>query len=229
MLWLKLLMLLLEKYLTMEVTDRLFRTGRFKIVQREELERFDEDKLAEIIEEELPEAVDELDEEEVQKLGRVFNVDSILVGTTVELNNAVKVSVKLISTRTGAIFGTASILLKKDAVVKGLLSGGIGSVSGMINLQDGTGHGNLIQLTDNQYYELIPGEFVMYIRQIRRYMDLYSDDLSPKVELYLNEDLKVLGMDEEITLTYKENKYVLTLRRVLSGGAVFTFAKLNKP
>ena len=84
----------------------------------------------------------------------------------------------------------------------------------------------LIKTGENQYVDLVPGEYILYVKQINFQYALFSDSFS-NVELFLNEDFRVMNVNDMISINYGNERYILSLRDVANGVAVFTFARLN--
>jgi len=91
----------LGKYLAEELTTRLFRTGKFQIIERQLINK--------IIEEQKLSATGLIDESTASKLGQLLGVDAITTGTIADLNTSVKINARLIATGTGSVFSVASI------------------------------------------------------------------------------------------------------------------------
>lgn len=103
----------LGKYVSEELTTRLYRTKRFQVVERELLKKvMAEHKLN------LSGAIDESTAVEV---GRILGVDAIATGTISDLGRYVKVNARLISTERGSIFAVASAEILKDDRVQSLV------------------------------------------------------------------------------------------------------------
>jgi len=98
----------LGRYVAEELTTRLFRTGRFKLVERQLLTRvLEEQKLA---------ASGFLDEATASRLGRLLGVDVLAAGTVADLDTSVKVHARLIASETGAVVsvGTVSVPMTRE-------------------------------------------------------------------------------------------------------------------
>lgn len=217
----------LERYLEIELTQRLFDTGMFQIVEREVLEQYGEKSWLGLAEEAVSKHVDEISEDTAKKIGRVLDIDSILIARTVVLPTRVKVNVRLISTRTATVFGAASVLIPRDRTVEKLVTGEDPVSEVGTNWYGSYGRqGDVIRAAENEYWDLIPNRYRLYVKQVHRRLDPFSDTL-PNVEIFLNDEYKVMGVNEMLTLSVDESKYVLTLRAVSDRMASFTFAKLK--
>jgi len=213
----------LEKYLEMEISDKLFKTGYFTVVRSEMLEATGEDSVLGLVESAVTKNSD-IKEEDARKVGRALNIDAIVVGHTVVLGNAVKLSIQLISTSTGSIFGSASTLITKDRNIRTLLDEK--AAGNAASLGRNGEYGDFISTGENQYHELVPDLYTLYVKQVNNQMDLFAET-GPTVEVFLNDEYKVLGLDEMVTFTLDEKTYVLTLRKISGRSAVFSFAKLR--
>ena len=211
----------LEKYITIEFTNRLLRTGRFEIHALQDLSGPEENRLATSLTDGAS------DDSRVPFFAdiNIDEVDSYLIGSTVEFPQAVKVSVRIISSRTGSVYGTASVMIHKDKAVESLLDNfGVKKFASFGNTNFRVGE--VIKTGDNQYVDLIPGEYILYVKQINFEYALFSDSFS-NVEIFLNEDFRVMRLDDMISINYQNERYVLALRDVANSVAVFTFARLN--
>ncbi len=104
----------LGKYIAEELTTRLFRTGKFYVVERHLLNKvLDEHKLS---------VSGHIDESTAKSIGLILGVDSIATGTVTDLGDTIKINARLISTETGAIFAVASSEISKDSTINRLMS-----------------------------------------------------------------------------------------------------------
>ncbi|WP_139164049.1 hypothetical protein [Desulfoluna spongiiphila] len=213
----------LEKYLEMEVSDKLFKTGYFTVVRSEMLDATGEDSILGLVESAVTKNSD-IKEEDARKVGRALNIDAIVVGHTVVLGSAVKLSIQLISTSTGSVFGSASAMIAKDRNIRTLLDEKAAGKAASLG-RNGE-YGDFINTGENQYHELVPDLYTLYVKQVNDQMDLFAET-GPTVEVFLNDEYKVLGLDEMVTFTLDEKTYVLTLRKISGRNAVFSFAKLR--
>ena len=86
--------------------------------------------------------------------------------------------------------------------------------------------GEVIKTGENQYVDLIPGEYIFYVKQINFEYALFTNNFS-NVEIFLNEDFRVMKINDMISITYDNERYILALRDVADRVAVFSFAHLN--
>ena len=104
----------LGKYISEELTTRLYRTGKFEVIERQLLDK--------IIQEQKISLSGIVDENSAVELGRVLGVDAIATGTIGDLGSSVKVNARLISAELGKLFSVASVEIPKNDKVKVLLS-----------------------------------------------------------------------------------------------------------
>ena len=168
----------IEKYIEIEFTNRLLRTGRFEIHTPQDLIQIEESKLASLAHggshiENRGAGTDRADE---------IQLDSYLIGSTIAFPQAVKVSVRIIEARTGSVYGTASVMIHKDKVVESLLDNfGVKKFASYGNTEFRVGE--VIKTGENQYIDLIPGEYILYVKQINFEYALFSDSFS-NVEIF---------------------------------------------
>ena len=104
----------LGKFLSEEVITKLFQTKKFKVIERQLLNK--------IIKEQKLQVSGIIDEASAKKLGKLLGVNAIVSGTIAELANSVKLNARLIGTETGEIFGAASIEIAKDESIVKLMA-----------------------------------------------------------------------------------------------------------
>jgi TolB-like protein len=103
----------LGKYLAEELTTRLFRTGRFQIIERQlMIKMMEEQKLS---------ASGLIDDKTASKFGRILGVDALTTGTIADLNTNAKINARLIATETGSVFAVASVTIPMNKEVEILL------------------------------------------------------------------------------------------------------------
>lgn len=103
----------LGKYLAEELTTRLFRTGRFRIIERQLMKN--------MMEEQKLNASGLIDEKTASKFGRILGVDALTTGTIAELNTSVKINARLIAVETGTVFAVASVKIPMSKEIEVLL------------------------------------------------------------------------------------------------------------
>ena len=100
------------KFIAEELITRLFRTGKFEVIERQLLNK--------IIEEHQLNLSGMVDESSARELGKILGVDAIASGSVTDLGGSMKINARLISTESGKIFSVASVSITKDATVKKL-------------------------------------------------------------------------------------------------------------
>ena len=103
----------LGKLLSEELTTRLFRTGRFQIIERQ--------MLARVLEEQKLGASGVVDESTASRLGRLLGADALAIGTLADLGSTVRVNARLISSETGSVLGVATAAIPVTGETEGLL------------------------------------------------------------------------------------------------------------
>jgi len=103
----------LGKFLSEEVITKLFLTKKFKVIERQLLNK--------VIKEQKLQVSGIVDEVSAKKLGKLLGVNAIVSGTVAELATSVKVNARLIGTETGEIFGAASVEISIDESIQKLL------------------------------------------------------------------------------------------------------------
>jgi len=117
----------LGKYLAEEITTSLFQTKRFKVIERQMLNK--------ILREQKLQNSGMIDEESAKKLGKLLGVTAIVSGTVTELSSSVKVNARLIGTETGEIFGAASAGIVKDESIRMMLAKRSGSSENTLSVK----------------------------------------------------------------------------------------------
>ena len=103
------------RYLAEELITRLYETEKFKVIERQQLNK--------VIAEQKLSLTGVIDPGSAKQLGKILGVDAIVSGTTTNLAQSLKVNARLISTESGEIFAVASTEIFKDESVTGLLAG----------------------------------------------------------------------------------------------------------
>ncbi|MEX1013714.1 MAG: FlgO family outer membrane protein [Candidatus Paceibacterota bacterium] len=106
----------LGKFLAEEVITKLFQSNKFKVIERQLLNK--------VIEEQKLQVSGIIDERSVKELGNLLGVEAIVSGTVTELANSVRINARLIGTETGEIFGAASSEIPKDESIRKLIASG---------------------------------------------------------------------------------------------------------
>jgi len=103
----------LGKYLAEELTTRLFRTGKFQIVERQLMKK--------MMEEQKLNASGLVDAKTASRFGQILGVDALTTGTIADLNTSVKINARLIAVETGSVFAVASVSVPMTGEVETLL------------------------------------------------------------------------------------------------------------
>ena len=105
------------RYIPNGLIDRLFRTGKFQLLER---------KLLPKIMEELKLNFNDLfDPRSAKRMGRLLGADALLSGTISDMGKSIKVNARLIQTETGRILAVAEADIAKGNKVKRLTGAGI--------------------------------------------------------------------------------------------------------
>ena len=105
------------RYIPNGLIDRLFRTGKFKLLER---------KLLPKIMEELKLNFNDLfDPKSAKRMGKLLGADALLSGTISDMGKSIKVNARLIQTETGRILAVAEADIAKGDKVKRLTGSGI--------------------------------------------------------------------------------------------------------
>jgi len=103
----------LGKYVAEELVTKLFKTGKFNVIERQLLHK--------ILAENKLQLSGVIDETTARKIGVIAGVDAICSGTITDLVESIKINARLIDTETGGIFAVAATAIKKDNVIQKLL------------------------------------------------------------------------------------------------------------
>lgn len=101
------------KYLAEELITRLFRTGKFEVIERRLLDK--------VVSEQKLSLTGFIDPSSAKELGKILGVDAIVAGTIADLGTSLKINARIISTQTGSIFAVAATEITKDEIVKKLM------------------------------------------------------------------------------------------------------------
>jgi TolB-like protein len=102
------------KFLAEELITRLFQTKKFKVIERQILNK--------VIKEQKLSLSGLIDPTSAKQLGKVLGVGAIVSGTITDLANTLKVNARLISTESGEVFSVASTEIMKDESVQKLIA-----------------------------------------------------------------------------------------------------------
>jgi hypothetical protein len=96
-----------------ELTTRLFRTGRFQIIERQLMKK--------MMEEQKLNATGLIDPKTASNFGRILGVDELTTGTIADLNTSVKINARLFAVETGSVFAVASVKIPMNSEIEILL------------------------------------------------------------------------------------------------------------
>jgi len=207
-----------EKYVKDELVNRLSRSSKFRV--------FPMDELAEDAIERSHSYLDEII--------YFFKREPVyLTGTTVDLPKGIKLGIQITSINTGQVLGTASMLFRKDSNLLALMDrdetilsrAGVNNLSKISQYRDHL-TGKILKVSDNDYVELIRNVYTLYIKRINYEYSLFTDEEST-VEIFLNDDYRVMSAGDMINFSYGSHQFVLSLQRVTDHRALFTFANLS--
>ena len=104
------------RYLSEELITRLYDSNKFKVVERQLLNK--------VIAEQKLSLTGVVDPASARKLGSVLGVDAIVSGTVADRGETLKINARLIDTETGEVFSAAATEIVKDKEVFALLGTG---------------------------------------------------------------------------------------------------------
>jgi TolB-like protein len=102
------------RYLSEELTTRVFMTRRFKVIERSLLDQV-------LAEQQLQVGTNLVDPASAKRLGKILGVDAILSGTWTDLSTHVKVNARLIGTETGEVLAVAAENVDRGPAVRKLI------------------------------------------------------------------------------------------------------------
>jgi curli biogenesis system outer membrane secretion channel CsgG len=109
----------LGKFISEELISRLYKTKKFKIIERRKLDK--------IMKEHALTSSALFDNKTTKKLGKLLGVDAIVSGTMTDIGSYIKVNARVINIETGEITAVASVKLFKDYTILYLWQGKRGS------------------------------------------------------------------------------------------------------
>ena len=101
------------RYLSEELITRLYDSSKFKVVERQLLNK--------VIAEQKLSLTGVVDPASARKLGSVLGVDAIVSGTIADRGDSLKINARLIDSETGEVFSAAATEIAKDKEVMALL------------------------------------------------------------------------------------------------------------
>jgi TolB-like protein len=105
------------RYLSEELITRLYDSNKFKVVERQLLNK--------VIAEQKLSLTGVVDPYSAKRLGSVLGVDAIVSGTIADRGDTLKINARLIDTETGEVFSAAATEMAKDKEVLALLGTGV--------------------------------------------------------------------------------------------------------
>ena len=105
------------RYLSEELITRLYDSNKFKVVERQLLNK--------VIAEQKLSLTGVVEPASARKLGSVLGVDAIVSGTIADRGDTLKINARLIDSETGEVFSAAATEIVKDKEVIALLSTGV--------------------------------------------------------------------------------------------------------
>ncbi len=204
-----------EKYIKDELVNRLSRSAKFRVFPIDDLSENYENRKTSMW-------------EEVKYY--FINEPVYLTGTTVDLPRGVRVGVQIVSMKTGQVKSTASMLFRKDQALRELtdetVEGRIGHDMAGFSQYDNSSSGRVLKVSDNDFIDLIRDVYTLYIKRINFEYNLFVDAEST-VEIFLNEDYRIMSVGDMLSFSYGSHEFVLSLQRVANHRAIFTFASLT--
>jgi|GEM_PF-5708274 len=119
----------LGRFMSEELTTRLFQTGRFRIIERPMLEKvFQEQNLG---------LSGYIDTATFAKVGRILGVEAIITGTVASMKSEIRVNARAIASVSASVLSAASVQLPVDARLKALMGPVEGAPEGELGKFDG--------------------------------------------------------------------------------------------
>lgn len=104
------------KFLAEELVTRLYKTKKFKVIERQRLDK--------VIAEQKLSLTEIIESSSAKKIGRILGVDAIVAGTISELGNNFRINARIINTETGELLAAAGATIVKDQEVCSLINCG---------------------------------------------------------------------------------------------------------
>ncbi len=101
------------KFLAEELTTRLFKTKKLKVIERQLLNK--------VIAEQKLSLTEIIEASAAKRIGRILGVDAIVSGTISDLGKTLKINARIINTETGEVFAAAGTEVVKDESVCNLI------------------------------------------------------------------------------------------------------------
>jgi TolB-like protein len=103
----------LGKYLAEELTTKLFKSKKLKVVERQLINK--------VIAEQKLSLTEIIEASAAKKIGRILGVEAIVVGTISDLGKTLRINARIIGTETGEVFAAAATEVYKDESVCNLI------------------------------------------------------------------------------------------------------------
>lgn len=104
----------LGRFISEDLTTRLFLTKRFDVVERNLLKKvYKELKLSQS---------GVISASSIKKVGQILGVDAIATGTIADLGNRVRINARIIATESASLLSVALVTVKKDKQLQAMLS-----------------------------------------------------------------------------------------------------------
>lgn len=104
----------LGRFVSEELITRLYRTGKFEIIERHLLKK--------VLDEQGLNLSGIIDQNSAVEIGKILGVDAIATGTLTDLGNDIKINARIINIETGKIFSVASRTITKTDSIKKLMN-----------------------------------------------------------------------------------------------------------
>ncbi|MBU0699760.1 CsgG/HfaB family protein [bacterium] len=96
----------MEKFLCEELTNQLFLTKKFKVIEKSQLYK--------VIEEQKLSLNQVIDPENAGKIGKILGIDGILIGSIVEKDNSIVINTRIVNVAQGKILAAANVNIPID-------------------------------------------------------------------------------------------------------------------
>ncbi|MFH1562990.1 MAG: FlgO family outer membrane protein [Nitrospirota bacterium] len=96
----------MEKFLCEELTNQLFLTKKFKVIEKSQLYK--------VIEEQKLSLNQVVDPENAGKIGKILGIDGILIGSIAEKDNSIVINARIVNVAQGEILATANVNIPID-------------------------------------------------------------------------------------------------------------------
>lgn len=104
----------LENYISGLVFEKLFATGKLKLIERENIDK--------VLSEQKFQLSGNVDDDSAKSIGKIVGVDYVCYGNIAELGDVLRVSGKMVDVLSGEVVSMGSVSLVKDQTLNSLLS-----------------------------------------------------------------------------------------------------------